>query len=150
MTMTKLSSNFSLEEFIVSNTATKYKINNEPNEEVITNIKRLVTDVLQPIREYYGHPIIVTSGYRCKELNKKVNGSATSQHMNGSAADIVAYDGNNKKLFETIEYLMRIGRIKVRQLIWEYGTRQNPNWVHVSINDNKHQDKTNQILYLGL
>lgn len=147
----KISANFSLEEFYEgSSTAKKYNIDNTPDDESKKNIINLVNNVLQPIREYYGHPIKVNSGFRCKALNQKVGGSLTSQHMNGSAADICAYDGNNKKLFEIIEHLMKIGRIKVRQLIWEYGTRQNPSWVHISINDTKHQTRNNQILYLGI
>lgn len=83
----KLSKNFDLEEFIYSETADRMGIDNTPDGEVINNIQRLVTDLLQPLRSLYGKPIHINSGYRCMELNEAVGGVETSYHRRGLAAD---------------------------------------------------------------
>ncbi|MBR6516695.1 MAG: peptidase M15 [Bacilli bacterium] len=140
----KLSKNFTLKEMIVSNTAKKYGIDNTPSDDVLYNIKNLVEYVLQPIRDKYGKPIVINSGYRCLALNNKVGGSKTSQHLTGAAADIEDKSGNNKELFYLIKKMIENGEIEVGQLIWEYGTKENPNWVHVSL---PKKNKKNQILY---
>lgn len=142
---TKLSKNFTLEELTRSATAKRKGIDNEPDEDALIDLKRLVKDVLQPIRDEYGKPIVVTSGYRGEKLNKAVGGAKTSQHMYGQAADIEALDGNNAELFKTIKKMMDEGKLKVGQLIWEYGTKRQPNWVHVSLPRNGKVN--NQILY---
>lgn len=139
----QLTDNFTLEELIRSTTADKFKIDNTPDDYVKDNLKRLCEDVLQPIRDKYGKPITVTSGYRSTELNKKVNGSNTSQHKVGAAADIKASDKDNAYLFNLIKDMIKKKEIKVGQLIWEYGSKTNPKWVHVSLP----YSKTNQILY---
>ena len=79
---------FTLKEMTRSSTATKLGIDNTPNKLIINNLNDLVTNVLDPLREAYGKPIRVTSGYRCEALNKAVNGVKNSQHMKGQAADI--------------------------------------------------------------
>jgi len=81
---------FTISEFIKSDTALKMRIWNGANKEIEENIRALVDNVLDPLRELYGHPIDVTSGYRCPKLNNAVNGAPNSQHMRGEAADIVA------------------------------------------------------------
>ncbi|MCH5234923.1 MAG: peptidase M15 [Muribaculaceae bacterium] len=139
----KLSENFTLEELTHSDVATKFKIKNEPNEEQKDNLKRLCTDILQPIREEYGFPITVTSGYRNVNVNNKVKGSKTSQHIKGQAADITCNDTTKAFLFDLIKKMIEEGKIKVGQLIWEYGTKKEPKWIHVSLP----YTKTNQILY---
>ena len=141
----KLSENFSLNELTRSTTAARLGINNTPSEEELKNLKQLANDVLQPIREKYGKSIFVNSGYRCEKLNNTIGGSKTSQHKTGSAADIESYNGNNAKLFYLIKEMIENNEIEVGQLIWEYGTKEQPNWVHVSL-PMKH--KKNQILYL--
>jgi len=83
----KLSKNFDLEEFTASETADRMGIDNTPDGEVINNIQRLVTDLLQPLRSLYGKPIYINSGYRSKELNEAVGGVETSYHRRGLAAD---------------------------------------------------------------
>jgi len=83
----KLSKNFDLEEFTASETADRIGIDNTPDGEVINNIQRLVTDLLQPLRSLYGKPIYINSGYRSKELNEAVGGVETSYHRRGLAAD---------------------------------------------------------------
>ena len=90
--------------------------------------------MLQPIRDAWGKPIKVTSGYRCPRLNTMVGGVKNSQHVLGQAADIQATAfADNVKLFRCIERLVKSGKIKTGQVIWEYGTRANPKWVHVSL-----------------
>ena len=83
---------FSISELTRSDTARKYVIDNTPNEEVKKNLEKLVKNILDPLREHYGYPIHISSGYRCPELNKKVGGTRTSQHLSGRAADICMND----------------------------------------------------------
>lgn len=97
----KLSENFTLKEFWASDTAIQKGINNELTEEAVVNLKHLCTEVLQPFRKFVAEKykakkiaIIITSGYRCPELNTAVGGSKTSSHMKGEAADVkVLIDG---------------------------------------------------------
>lgn len=135
----KLTQNFTLEELIKSDTANKYNIDNSPNEKTISTLKSLCENILQPIRDKLGKAIIVTSGYRCEKLNKKVGGVSTSQHVKGEAADIECYD--NKKLFDLISDMVKKGEIKVGQLIDEHKY----SWVHVSLPNLKNN---NQILHI--
>lgn len=141
----QLSKNFTLEELISSNTAIKHKISNKPSNETIMQLKRLCTEILQPIRDKYGDTIHITSGYRCPQLNKIVKGSPKSQHVLGQAADISICKGYNGKLFKMIKDMVSNNEIIVGQLIWEYGTKIEPNWVHVSLPTST---KKNNILYL--
>jgi uncharacterized protein YcbK (DUF882 family) len=96
---------FTLRELIKSDTAIRCGIANNPTKEEIANINNLIDNILDPLREAYGKPIIVTSGYRCERLNKLVKGSKTSQHRFGQAADIRTIEDTreeNKKLFDLI------------------------------------------------
>ena len=118
----KLSKDFILQEFI----ATKTGLNNQLTSEALANIEFLVKNLLQPLRDAYGKPIKINSGYRSVDVNKAVGGSKTSQHTKGEAVDIVAED--NKALFDLIK-----NNFEFDQLIWEYGTDKQPAWVHVSL-----------------
>lgn len=118
---------FTIQELTKSATASRKGINNTPDVSVKRNLNLLVDNILDPLREAYGAPIIVTSGYRCGRLNKAVGGAAKSQHMYGQAADIRTVSdkpSDNKKLFDLIREL----KLPYDQLIDEYGY----NWVHVS------------------
>ena len=118
---------FSIAELTKSSTAIKKKINNTPTKEVENNLNQLIDNILDPLREAWGEPIIVGSGYRCEALNKAVGGAAHSQHKLGQAADIHTKSDSaedNKKLFELIKQL----KLPFDQLINEY----NYNWIHVS------------------
>lgn len=84
----KISKNFSLEEFTHSDTALRQGIDNAPGSEQIINLCALVHHVLQPLRDHYGQPVKISSGFRCPALNKAVGGVSRSQHMRGQAADI--------------------------------------------------------------
>lgn len=141
---TQLTENFTLEEMIASPTAKAKKIDNSPTAEHKANLLRLCKEVLQPIRNKYGHTIIINSAYRSAALNKAVGGVKTSQHLTGSAADIKCTATSKAVLFNTIKEMINKGEIKVGQLIWEYGTKKEPQWIHVSLP----YTKTNQILYL--
>lgn len=149
----KISNNFTLEEMTVSSTAKRLGIDNTPDEKSKENIIRLVKQVLQPIRDKWGAPIVVSSGYRCPKLNKAVNGASTSQHTNGSAVDFHTVSDtleDNKKLYDLVIGLAKRGIINCRQIIWEYGKKNvGPDWIHISINCAGYSLKNNQILQLG-
>lgn len=126
----KLSDNLSLAEVIKSNTAIKYGIDNSPTEEHLENLKAIAQDVFQRVREHFGKAIYVSSGYRSESLNERIGGSSTSQHCKGEALDLDAqvYGGlTNAQLFSYIEEW-----ITFDQLIWEFGSNTEPDWVHVS------------------
>ena len=135
---------FKLSEFYKSSTAETFGIDNLPPAKAVDNIQNLVDNVLDIIREKWGSPIIVTSGYRCKELNDKVKGSKTSHHMcnNGyAAADIKAKNGDNLGLLELIKKMGEDGEIKYCQLINEYPKKEIPSWIHISANVDKAKNK---------
>jgi uncharacterized protein YcbK (DUF882 family) len=93
MESTKISKNFTWSEFTKSDTASRLHINNAITTwEVRDNIKALVEDVLQPLRDAWGGPLFINSGYRCLELNEAVGGVPTSQHVLGMAADVGVTD----------------------------------------------------------
>ena len=128
---------FTIKELCKSSTAVQKKIENTPNSEIVNNLEKLVEYILDPLREKYGKPIIVNSGYRSQALNKAVNGSKTSQHMKGLAADITAgSSAKNKILFNLVQEL----NLPFDQLIDEKNFR----WVHVSYSDKPRK----QILHL--
>lgn len=140
----KLTDNFTLEELIKSSTATKLNIDNNPTEEITSNLLELSTKILQPIRNVYGKPIVISSGYRCTKLNKAVGGVSTSQHVKGEAADIRTISDSitdNKGLFDLIKKMINNKQIEVGQLIDEY----NYNWIHISLPNNKHK---NEVLHV--
>jgi hypothetical protein len=126
-----MSKYFTLEELIFSNDAlTKYKIRNKTTSEVETNLLRLI-EILDKIREKWGKPIQITSGYRCKELNDKIKGSKTSKHLEGLAADLDA--GTNEDNKNLAKMIVKEGFI-FDQLIDE----KNYAWVHFGLtNKNK-------------
>lgn len=120
-----LTKDFTLEEMTRSETATRHGFKEQfaPNEEVRANLKQLCENILQPLREKLGVKVIVTSGYRSKRTNNAVGGSATSQHVEGQAADI-RVNG-----ISPIEICRKIKEFELPfdQLIEEFGQ-----WVHVS------------------
>lgn len=142
----KLSKNFTLREMTKSETAARYGIDNKPNPEFTVNLQKLCETVLQPIRDEYKKPIVVSSGYRCPLLNKIVRGVSGSQHLVGAAADIHSVSDSkedNKKLFNIILKMIDEKQITVRQLIDE----KNYDWIHISINDKYHSYRVNEILH---
>jgi hypothetical protein len=134
-----LSKNLTLKEVTKSEIAIRKGIKNEPNNKQLENLKVLATEIFQKIRDHFGVPIKVTSGFRSEALNKAVKGSKTSDHMTGCAIDIDmdgTPDVTNTQIFNFIK-----DNLTFRQLIWEFGDNDNPDWVHVSYvkGDNKKQ-----------
>jgi len=116
---------FTLDELTRSRTATRLGIDNTPTTEAAACLKLLVEHVLDPLRQAWGRPIAVTSGYRCPQLNKAVGGVPGSQHLLGQAADIVAGSPrDNARLYKLLQQL----RLPVDQAIDEHGHQ----WLHVS------------------
>lgn len=124
-----LSKNLTLAEMLRSESAKRNGIKNIAPEEHINNMVQLAEKVFQPIREHFGIPIIISSGYRSKELNKAIGGSQTSQHSKGQAMDI---DMDNTSISNAILFHWIKDNLEFDQMIWEFGTSKNPDWVHVS------------------
>lgn len=134
---TKLSPHFTLEEMTHSDYAIKHHINNDVNQEQYYALESLCNEILEPIREELGMPIMVSSGFRCLQLNTAINGSKTSQHLNGEAADIHCKD--MEKLWNVIIDMIKNGEIECGQLINEFGLQ----WIHISLPT---RGKVNEIL----
>lgn len=129
---------FTIGELCASTTADARGIKNTPMLQEKGNLKALADNVLDPLREWYGKPIYVNSGYRCPQLNRMVGGKPTSQHLKGEAADITAGSKEeNRKLFAYIR-----ANLTFDQLIDE----KNFSWVHVSFKRNGENRK--QIIHL--
>ena len=112
-----------------SATAQRKGIKNDPSIQVCQSLTALIEKVLDPLREAYGKPIIVTSGYRCEKLNKAVGGVYNSQHLKGQAADL-CIDGDIQKGRKWFEYIKK--NLPFDQLIWEKNPKTGSCWVHVS------------------
>lgn len=138
----KLSKNLNLAEVTRSETAKRRKIDNAPTDEHIENLKILAANIFQPMRDHFGKPIYISSGYRSEALNKAIKGSKTSQHCKGEALDIDNDNANNgvtnRDIFEFIR-----DHLKFDQLINEFPVKGNPSWVHVSYSKTQQR---NQIL----
>ena len=142
----KLTEHFTLEELTRSDTARVKRMNNTPSVADSANLLKLCQQILEPIREAYGHPIQITSGYRSPKVNAAVGGAKTSQHQKGEAADITCSATSKAQLFHLIKSLIERKKIYVGQLIWEYGSEHEPGWIHISLP--RINKPNNQILYL--
>lgn len=129
----KLSNNLSLSEMTKSITAIRLGIDNTPTETHLNNMKALANNVFQPIRDYFGKPITISSGYRSEKLNKVIGGSLTSQHSKGEAMDI---DNDGTSISNTDIFNFIKTNLIFDQLIWEFGDNKKPDWVHVSYKSN--------------
>jgi zinc D-Ala-D-Ala carboxypeptidase len=129
--MTRISKHITLAEAIKSQSATRLGIDNTPTTEHLEAMKILAEKIFEPIMEMHGKPIAITSFYRSPKVNKKIGGSATSQHCLGEAMDIDAdvFDNGitNKQIFDYIK-----DNLDFDQLISEFGTKEKPDWIHVS------------------
>lgn len=121
----RLTQNFTINEFTYSVTAEANKIDNRPAVQVIANLKALCENVLQPLRDYLGVPVKITSGFRCAVLNKKVGGCSNSQHLMGQACDFIVPQKNLKEVYNYIKY-----NLPYDQLLYEYNKKDK--WIHVS------------------
>ncbi len=120
----KLSANFRLEEFLISQTAERHGIDMTPDKGIQMNIVRLVDTILQPLRTEIGAGINISSGFRPDELNKRIGGSKTSAHRFGCAADFTATGMTPLEVC----ILIREMNLPYDQVIHEFGR-----WVHVGI-----------------
>lgn len=129
-----ISEHLTLAELIRSESAKRNGITNMPTPEHIANLKLLAEHIFEPIRANFRCPILISSGYRSKELNAKIGGAMTSQHSLGQAIDI-DMDGTNYGVYnEEIFYFIK-DKLPFDQLIWEFGNDKNPDWVHCSYSD---------------
>ena len=153
----QLSEHFTLSEFERSATAEKYGIDNTIPSQYIPVLQQLCREVLEPLRRYIGGPIVISSGYRCNQLNVKVGGAYASQHTLGEAADIrlpltsyAAWDDNRRHTdLETahkwIDWLER--NVNFDQLILETANGKDF-WIHVSCRKNLKKNRHQVIRYL--
>ena len=140
-----LSPNFALRELTRSYQAEKHGIVNKPTDDDIDALRHLCNEVLQPLRDFYKRPIVVSSGFRCKTLNRVVGGSLSSQHLKGEAADIVF-----PNLSVAIDWMCFISHnCTFDQMLLERNRRSGAEWLHVSccrnIVKNRHQIKIVQV-----
>lgn len=139
-----LSKKLTLAEMVNSDTAKRLGIDNTPTDDHLENLKEWAENIFQPIRDHFGMPIHVSSGYRSKALNKAVPGSSqTSQHSTGQAGDL---DMDNTTISNAILFHWIKDNLMFDQLIWEFGTTKNPDWVHVSFVANGKGKNRKQIL----
>lgn len=115
--------NFSMSELIKSDKAKQNNIKNTPDTAALDNMLNLIVYCLQPVRELLRKPVVITSGFRCPQLNKLVGGVANSQHMTGCAADFVV----SGETIAGIMFKIQTSGIEFDQLINEYNK-----WVHIS------------------
>ena len=125
-----LSNNFTLAELTKSQTAIRKNINNEPGTAEINNLIHLAKTVLQPVREHFGKPVMISSGYRSPELCEAIGSSSKSQHAKGEAADFEIHSVDNKELAAWIA-----ANCEFDQLILEFydGVDPNSGWIHCSV-----------------
>ncbi len=125
----KISDHITYTEAIHSNTAKRRGIDNTPSEAQVEAMKLLAEKIFEPLREWVGGPIKVNSFFRSEALNEAIGGASSSQHCKGQAIDIDDVYGRRSNA-EMFNYIREI--LDFDQLIWEFGTDMNPNWVHVS------------------
>lgn len=126
----QLARNFTLAEMVKSQTAARQGIDNTPTDpQIVEALRAVAVSVLQPVRDHFGNPVFVTSGYRCPQLNTAIGGSANSQHMKGQAADFEVAGHSNFAVAEWVR-----DNLEFDQLILEFYTPGDPHsgWVHCS------------------
>jgi zinc D-Ala-D-Ala carboxypeptidase len=129
MTEMQLSKNFYLSELTQSQTAARLGISNKPNTVQVANLKEVCVKILQPIRDHFSRPVVVSSGYRSPNLNSQIGGSKTSQHCFGRAVDFEIPSLPNRQVAKWIK-----DNLDYDQLILEFYDGKDPNsgWVHCS------------------
>ena len=134
----QLSKNFTLQEL----TSTSIHLPNVPTKVEIARLQALVTHILQPLRDLYGHQICVNSGFRSAAVNSAIGGAPNSQHCTGEAADLDAAD--NAAIFQLIRQ-----HLPYDQLIWESGDDHQPAWVHVSFREEHNRKEVLRMRVVG-
>ena len=125
----KKSDHITYAEAIHSNTAKRKSIDNTPSEVQVLSMKLLSEKIFEPLRKWVGGPIKVNSFFRSVTLNEAIGGVASSQHCKGQAIDIDDVYGykTNAEMYKWIQE-----NLDYDQMIWEFGTDTQPNWVHIS------------------
>jgi hypothetical protein len=134
----KISQHLNLSELTRSDSAKRNGIDNTPTAEHLDNFKLLAEKVFEPIRAHFGVPIHISSGYRSEALNKFIKGSSSSQHCKGEAIDI-DMDGSSSGVSNKMVFDFIVSNLDWDQIIWEFGTDNNPDWVHVSYTKGKNR-----------
>jgi hypothetical protein len=134
----RLSEHFTLGEFLKSQTALRRGIRNIPSETIISKLTAVCVNVLEPVRQHFGRPVVISSGYRSPALNAAIGGSKTSQHMKGEAADWEIPGIPNPAAAEWVHK-----NLNYDQLILEMYTRGQPNsgWIHVGYSGAPHKNQ---------
>lgn len=136
----KLSEHLDLIEVTISDMAKRKGISNEPTPEHVENFKKLAENIFEPIRNHFGEPIFISSGYRSKALNEAIGGASSSQHCSGEAIDI-DMDGRSKKITNEQVFNFIKDNLNFDQLISEFKEGNGPSWVHVSYESTGKQRK---------
>lgn len=121
-----LTKNFVLKEFVISQTAERLGLDNTPSQKTIANLKLLCEKVLQPLRDYFEKPVVISSGYRSLAVNRAIGSTDKSQHILGQAADFIIPTLDN---FEVAKWIQK--NLNYDQLILEFYTGGNTGWIHV-------------------
>ena len=127
----KISKHITLAEATKSQTAIRKGIDNMPGPNIIPNMIEVANKCFEPLREWHGKPIGISSFYRSAALNRAVKGSPRSQHMKGQAIDIDA-DIFDNGITNADIYRWLVNNVDFDQIIWEFGDDSNPAWVHIS------------------
>lgn len=136
-----ISKNISYKEATFSTTAKRLGIDNTPDSEQMSNMRHVAENIFQPVREHFDTPIYVSSFFRSEALNTAIRGSVSSTHMKGEAMDLDADVYGKITNADIFNYIK--DNLEFDQLIWEFGTKENPAWVHVSLSK---RNNRNQIL----
>ena len=137
--MNKISDNITYAEAIHSNTAKRRSIDNTPSSTQVEKMQLTASKIFEPLRKWVGGPIKVSSFFRSVALNEAIGGSSNSQHCKGQAIDLDDVYGykSNAEMYHWIK-----DNLNFDQLIWEFGTDVNPNWIHVSyVNDEDNRNR---------
>ena len=124
-----ISDHITYAEAIHSNTAKRRGIDNTPNSKQLECMKAVAENIFEPLRRWVGGPIKVNSFFRSVPLNEAIGGASSSQHCKGQAIDIDDVYGrkSNAEMYNWIK-----DNLNFDQMIWEFGTDMQPNWIHVS------------------
>ena len=135
----KISDHITYAEAIHSNTAKRKGIDNTPSEAQVEAMRLLAEKIFEPLRKWVGGPIKVNSFFRSETLNESIGGASSSQHCKGQAIDIDDVYGRktNADMYHWIQQ-----NLDYDQMIWEFGTDMQPNWIHISyISEEKNRNK---------
>jgi zinc D-Ala-D-Ala carboxypeptidase len=129
----KVSENFSLTELTYSDTAVRRGIKNEPTDEILRNLQKVCQFILEPIRNHFENPVVITSGFRSPELCLAIGSTIKSQHTKGEAVDFLIFGIANKEVADWI-----VNNLDYDQCILEFWNPEQPNsgWIHCSFSSN--------------